>query len=406
MEFLAGVTLLYKGFFEDMKIVIMGMASPLNADKLLFDEFVAPAGEEEIKQSDPLKTVVLKSVTADLNNYYKQQAGQSTSTESGMAHDVTETMEVEQVEENELSGAMITEFWKNLSDLIQKQPDQGAVSPTFRMGENLLGLLLLHCLKLITRTPSSVHRSIATRLEKHFRAIYRPEGWTIAPVPPHFKSLEQLHIPMSAQDPAVMSIVTLLLSKLVLIQSSSSSSISIKGLLYGSCLTHIGMHGLAPIKHLEQASSAVDKTTGAFADMICTQTTQNSLTACVNFLVSMHDKPTEVSFLKEKYTYTGQVTWQFCRLYDQSHFSRFRTKSNTRLIIRCAAFLAVTDKGPNIRQMSLLTTSPNNLKIFDRELAIARRYWDEQVAGKDEATTAAASKLYTGSSMETVNPFN
>ena len=64
------------------------------------------------------------------------------------------------------------------------------------------------------------------------------------------------------------------------------------------------------------------------------------------------------------YDVMSQFSWRFCRIHNRAHFSGFSATSNTRLILRCAAYLSQTQQGASINNMTLLQVKHNS-DLFD-----------------------------------------
>lgn len=194
--------------------------------------------------------------------------------EAGLAENVNVTTVASEIIQNEVpEGTLTTQ--------LLSAGDQETQSQEQRLHSAVVGLLVLHSLKLICRSVQSTLRSMRNRMNAHFRSIYSPAGWASELLPPHKKALDQLHIPFSAMDKDVLAIVGLLCAKLVFVTSEDSPDQHIKGLFYGSCLTHIGIYGLTPIKHLEQAATALGMSPGPFSALIYTAQTKDSKEKCV-----------------------------------------------------------------------------------------------------------------------------
>lgn len=298
----------------------------------------------------------------------------------------------------------LVDFWRILFDNISKINNQGVMEKDGSNCLTALGLICLHCMKLLTKTPESTQKSMTARMNNHFVDLYKLPGVKHKLVPVHIKSLTSLAEYMRANQTEALEIVSILVGKTIIEGSKLSSDQAVKGVLYGSCLTHIGMYGLGPVKHVEQTALALGLKTSEFCRLICTKHVKASLENVCSLIGESTKMPGKQKILDAEYDLKMQLSWRFCRLYNQAHFQRFKTQQNARLIIRCAAYLSETSRGTEIKHMTLLDSRMNKT-IFEHEKAKAHKYLSSRLTMDDEPLTAEAKAIYKKSFQDPSDPF-
>ncbi|AJG39169.1 ORF1 [Wuhan House Fly Virus 2] len=394
-KFLSGMNDIYSDIYADMTIALLAMPNPSNLDTLLFEEFLSEDGIPISGSPAILDQNVAGPISGQKEDYSLSLSDDDAPhSRSGLAENVMRSDDVPTSEiMNEIPAKSITQFWESLTQKLLSVADQGTITKEHRLYHAVVGLLILHSLKLMCRSVPSTIKSMRARLNPHFRSIYGVSGWTLDIIPPHKDALTQLQVPFNSMDKEVLKIVGLLCAKLIFVSSSPTPDQNVKGLLFGSCLTHIGMFGLAPIKHLEQAAVALNMTTGAFGKLIYTMRTKESIDKCIKFLTVVNKVTEKVKYLDQELNLKGQITWRFARLFNQAYFNRFRTALNTRLIIRCAAFIKAAGKSQDIENMTVLSSAVNR-NLFDQDLQVAEQYLSSNTYEQDKPLSKDATSVF------------
>lgn len=372
------------------------MPDPTNINTLLFKELLADK-TSDFSGSANDETAKIGVVEANLKEYsYSAPDTIQGANTDGLAESVEVDREnpagLDQLPT--LSSNDIKDFWSKLSQMITKDPDQVQLSADSRYACGALGLIVLHCFKMINRTAESTYRSMSSRLNRHFKAIYAPANWEITLAPAHFQSMKALHTQFASPDSKILELLSIILCKLIFLHAEETPSQTVKGLFYGSCLTHIGMFGMSVLRRLEQTALAMDLNLGDCMKTLCTKKVFDSMVRCTKMIKGNVGECYSAVLLGTTIKVPTQVTWRFSRIYNTSHFSSMGANNNTHLILRCAAYLKASNRGQSIDNMQILQ-NPGNKSIFTAELETAREYFRTEMITHDVPMTEEAKSLYT-----------
>lgn len=400
IRFYCGDKAIYDGIFLDMRNSILGIRHPTDPTKYLFEPFMssetsAAASETTTNASDTL--------TPESTGYTPVESEKKSTATTGLAENVTGSSVAPLAESTQLSNDDINKFWTDTFNIIGGLKDQGQIDAKAWEASSAIGIITMHCMKMASKGEDSAFRSMQNNLERHFQDIFKP-SLMINLIPPSHSSLKQLHPKINAGTDPVKEILSLIIGRAIWENSENSPNDKVKGALYGSCLVHIGMHGLAPVKYVEQAALALDVEPKHFCNMICTKLVRNQVINVCKMLQAATLTST-VKIFEEERNLKFQSSWRFCRLYNSNHFNRFKTALNTRLIARCAAFISVTEKGADIAKMTILSGA-FAAKIFSNERVLANNYINQKVQDGDAPSTDEAALLYATPKLTSKPPRN
>lgn len=393
LHFFTGKRGLYEGWIGDFQTCILSMRAPGTKDELLFVDFLK---SESGTTGAPTYTVTIDKDLKIGDGYadiptLSEEAGPSSG--AVLAGDVDQTKEDETSEQTvNLSVSAIKGFWEYLFNILTNSAESKphAELPT---AEVIMGLICMNCFKLISKPEESVFKSMTRNLHKHYVDIFRPREILQTLCPPHITSLTLMKAAFGSISGELLDCLTLMITRVIIENSKNVPTQSVIGLLYSACLTHVGMHGLAAVKHVEQTALAMGLPIARFASMIMTTRVKDSLLNVLMLLKIGATEADSLNIMGKIYRVPFQFSWRFCRIYNQAHFSRFVTANNVYLILRCAAYMGHLQDSSTILAMKILQ-GPRNQAIFEREKTIAQRYFDEEDSKGDAPLVEEARNLY------------
>lgn len=402
IKFFSGQNTIYEDLLIDIRNVILSMRCPTNKSALLFKEFV-----DQTASSEAAGTVT-QIVDADIvigRDYLIQAPEVTVSGVDGLAGDIrVENVQPATSQRRTITTEIISDCWRKLAAILCVESQQ-TPSALMAMAETAIGMVSMHCFKLMSKNVQSVANSMLNNMNKHFLDLYKASELGIALCPPHIKSLEMLQPLFVSGDDQLFTILSLMIGKSIIEVSKPTSQPQIRGVLYGACLTHLGMHGLTPVKQIEQTSLALGVSISAFCRAIFTTQVKDSVINVCQMLNVSREAPGKIKIMGVEYDLKSQMSWRFSRLYNNAHFNRFATKKNARLIIRCAAYLSEVQEESSILSMTIIGTSINR-KLFDRERKIAAVYVKDIVNSSDKGLAPDSRKYYNNVVPETPGAFS
>ncbi|AJG39127.1 ORF1 [Shayang Fly Virus 3] len=393
LHFFTGKKGMYEGWMKDIQICVLAMKTPGDETKLLFEDFMQSESRSDVAGTSTALLDEKLSIADGYANVDIVNEEPGTSSGAVLAGDVDKTKETEDLEQPaNLSMSAVKGFWGYILDIYIKSSD---AKPHAKLAtaETIMGLICMNCFKLISKTENSVFKSMTRNLHKHYVDLFRPSDLVHTLCPPHINTLVFMKAAFGSLSGVLRDCLSMMISRVIIENSTSVPAQATIGVLYSACLTHVGMHGLAAVKHVEQTALAMGLSISKFSGMIMTTRVKDSLLNVLMLLKIGATPAKSLIILGKSYDVPFQFSWRFCRIYNPAHFSRFVTANNTHLIIRCAAYMGHLQDSSSILDMKILQGTRNQ-SIFAREKTIAQRYFAEEDSKGDAPIVDAAKSLY------------
>lgn len=408
IHMLCGQHAYYEGAVSDMKTIILSMRHPNKKDEFLF-EYILSGSTYAIGTEK--ETYVETDIQPVTTGYFAEEASpieasnEPSSILAGEVATTTRSGDIGAIMPDQVTTREnIGEFWTTLYDMTKNLTSQGE---TNALNEktliSVLGFVCLHTLKLITREVRSVQSSMSLRMSAQYAAIYKNTSFTRKIVAPCVNALRDLKTAYLNKQIS-LDLLSILIGRNMIERAEPIPDDNIFGILHGTCLLHVSMYGLAPIKYFEQAAKALGMKNSEFASLICTSLVKKSIVDISHMLIYANKSHT-VKIYEKSYTLASQSTWRYARLYNANYFNRFITTKNARIVIRCAAYVAVHESSSQIDQMNILQGHTNKA-IFLKEKERAEEHARNQISQNDAPLTKDAETIYKQKEIITSSAFN